>query len=139
MSRLKKNNSTFGPILCFRCWGPNVKVADGERKTREETVSTLFPIDAQTSRASGLADHLPPTSRSTWEGTNERDYKWYEPSVLQEHKTPNRPRGTLTCGTSEYWRRTAALFSIRNGGRKAEDRLGARAHVPGHRYERLGE
>ncbi|RLU19293.1 hypothetical protein DMN91_007850 [Ooceraea biroi] len=26
----------------------------------------------------------------TWEGTDERDYKWYQPAVLQEHKTPNR-------------------------------------------------
>lgn len=76
----------------------NVKVAIGKRQTarekeKEKRIAFPFPIFPANFPGYSRSPLAPPRSLAiecTWEGTDECDYKWYQPAVLQEHKTANR-------------------------------------------------
>ncbi|XP_072757744.1 uncharacterized protein [Anoplolepis gracilipes] len=74
----------------------------------------LFP---SASKHPGLADHLfdslqVPGNRSTWEGTDERDYKWYRLAVLQKHKTPNQRPARVPQSWERILTQQAALLFL---------------------------
>ncbi|XP_036148392.1 uncharacterized protein LOC105828751 [Monomorium pharaonis] len=49
-------------------------------------------------------------SDGMWEGTDERDYKWYQPAVLQEHKTQSRRPARVPHSWERVLARSSALF-----------------------------
>lgn len=93
----------------------------------------IFPTNFPGYRVSWspLAPSRSPAIGSTWEGTDKRDYKWYEPAVLQEHKTPNRRPARVLHSWERVLTDTAALFFYR------EESVGVqrRIHAPGSSWE----
>lgn len=104
----------------FKCQGRLWRKTDSERKRETEKgrrIAFPFPIfpanfpGHRVSR-SPLAPPRSPAIRSTWEGTDECDYKWYQPAVLQEHKTANRRPARVPHSWERVLTDAAALFFI---------------------------
>lgn len=128
----------------------NIKVAFGERQREKREGGRkrekgrriafpfpIFPVNFPGHRVSRspLAPSRSPAIGSTWEGTDERDYKWYEPAVLQEHKTPNRRPARVPHSWERVLTDTAALFFYREEGVWEYNE----GYTPLDRHERPGE